>query len=700
MPGSSSESICRCNKQPQYYLITFFVVLMTISDRITQLRHQLQKASYAYYVLAEPVMEDAVYDQLYRELQTLEESHPELVTPDSPTQRIGETPVSQFHSVQHQIPLYSLENAFNIEELAQWQKRWQKLNDSAAEGIPEDYVCELKIDGSALALTYEQGRLIRGVTRGDGKTGEEITQNIRTIRSIPLRLQADPPPQTLEIRGEAFLPLSEFHRLNQERKANEEAPFANPRNAAAGTLRQLDARIVSQRRLQFFAYTLHCPSGELTLQTQWQALEYLKQIGFLVNPHAEHCSDLQKVMAYYEDWQGARQRLPYLTDGVVVKLNHYELQARLGFTQKFPRWAIALKYPAEEAPTRVKAITVNVGRTGAVTPLAIMEPVQLAGTAVQRATLHNQDRIQDLDIRVGDTVIIRKAGEIIPEVVQVIKDLRPTGAEPFEMPTHCPVCESRLVRPREEAVTRCINHSCPAIVEGSLIHWASRDALDIQGLGEKVVITLLENDLVQSIADLYRLTPAMLMPLERFAQKSAEKLVNAIQASRQQSWARVLYGLGIRHVGQVNAKILAEKFVTVEALNAATILQLTGVYGIGEEIAQAVFDWFRNPANQALITQLQVIGFDLSQPAPSHSVMTDGNDQIKGKTFVLTGTLPTLSRQAAQNQIEAAGGRVTNSVSQKTDYLVAGEKAGSKLAKAEALNIPILSEVELLALVG
>jgi DNA ligase (NAD+) len=669
--------------------------MTAIADRLHQLRLQLQKASYAYYVLDNPIMEDAVYDQLYRQLQDLEAVYPDLITPDSPTQRVGEKPAQEFPSVQHQIPLYSLENAFNLDELRQWQARWQRLAPDATA----HYVCELKIDGSAIALTYEQGLLIRGVTRGDGQTGEDITPNIRTIRSIPLRLALDNPPPRLEIRGEVFLPLTEFSRLNREREINGDPPFANPRNAAAGTLRQLDARIVSQRRLQFFAYTLHCPDGEPSITHQWQALAYLSQSGFLVNPHTELCPDLQRVADYYADWQGARQRLEYLTDGVVVKINAYSLQASLGFTQKFPRWAIALKYPAEEAPTVVRAIEVNVGRTGAVTPLAIMEPVQLAGTTVQRATLHNQDRIRDLDIRVGDTVIIRKAGEIIPEVVRVMTELRPSGTTPFQMPQHCPACGSPLVRPVAEAVTRCINSSCPAILQGSIIHWASRNALDIQGLGEKVVVTLLENQLIASIADLYTLQVDPLLSLDRFAQKSAEKLINAIQASQQQPWARVLFGLGIRHVGQVNAKLLAQQFPTVEQLSQAKVSALAGVYGIGAEIAQSVYDWFRNPANQHLISELQRLGFNLSQAESGESPPPHVHP-LAGKTLVLTGTLPNLKRQQAQALIEQVGGKVTGSVSKKTDYVVAGEAAGSKLEKAEKLKIPLLSEAELLVMLG
>ncbi|QUS60329.1 NAD-dependent DNA ligase LigA [Synechocystis sp. PCC 7339] len=666
---------------------------MTTADRLLQLRQQLQKASYAYYVLDAPIMEDSVYDQLYRELQRLEAENPELITPDSPTQRVGEQPASQFSAVAHNIPLYSLENAFNVQELQQWQERWQRITPTIEKA---EYVCELKIDGSAIALTYENGLLMRGVTRGDGTTGEEISQNIKTIRSIPLKLNLDNPPATVEVRGEAFLPLEEFNRINQEREAQGESLFANPRNAAAGTLRQLDSKIVHQRRLQFFAYTLHLPGQEDQIQSQWQALEYLKKAGFMVNPHCQLCEDLDGVVEYFEDWEGTRQRLPYMTDGVVVKINQYPLQSELGFTQKFPRWAIALKYPAEEAPTVVKAIEVNVGRTGAVTPLAVMEPVQLAGTTVQRATLHNQDRIQELDIRVGDTVIIRKAGEIIPEVVRVMPELRPENTTAYVFPSRCPACGSILVRPLEEAVIRCVNSSCSAILQGSLIHWASRNALDIQGLGEKVVITLLENHLVNSIADLYHLQVEQLLALERFAQKSAEKLIAAIEVSKSQPWSRILFGLGIRHVGQVNAKLLSQQFPTVEKLSQASIPDLEGVYGIGPEIAEAVVNWFRNSGNQQLIQHLQELGLILADHGIDQTRTDSG--KLRGKTFVLTGTLPNLSRTKAQELIEQSGGKVTSSVSAKTDYVLLGDKPGSKAAKAESLGVKLLSEIEFLQL--
>lgn len=668
-----------------------------IETRLEKLKNKLQEAAYAYYVLDSPIMEDAIYDQLYRELQELETQFPYLITPDSPTQRVGDKLASQFVSVRHNIPLYSLENAFNLSELKQWQDKCKSLlnknqeltenKDSLTNNL--EYVCELKIDGSALALTYENGVLVRGLTRGDGITGEDITSNIRTIRSIPLRLNIDNPPPVVEVRGEAFLPLKEFDRINQEKAENNEQLFANPRNAAAGTLRQLDPKIADKRKLQFFAYTLHLPTQN-KLNSQWEALEFLKEIGFLVNPNAQLCSSLQQVNEYYQNWETKRETLPYLTDGVVVKINGYSVQENLGFTQKYPRWAIALKYPAEEVPTIVKDIVVNVGRTGAVTPLAIMKPVQLAGTTVQRATLHNCDRIAELDLRIGDTVVIRKAGEIIPEVLRVLHDLRPTDTQPYQFPEHCPECHSQLVRSFGEAVIRCVNSSCPAIIKGSIVHWASRDALDIRGLGEKVVTLLIENNLVNSLADLYSLTVEDVANLERMGEKSATKLIEKIEASKEQSYARVLYGLGIRFVGSVTAQLLTDNYQNIEHLAKASQTDLEGIYGIGTEIASSVVEWFKVPANQILIEKLQKSGLQFSKNV-------DETNKLTGKIFVITGTLPTLKRNDAKKLIEKVGAKVSNSISSKTDYVVVGKDAGAKLEKAEKLGIKQLSESQLLS---
>ena len=715
---------------------------IAVQRRIAELRKLLQQASYEYYVLDAPTLEDAVYDQLYRELQTLEQQYPELITPDSPTQRIGEQPAAQFISVQHTIPLYSLENAFNEAELEKWQERWQRVKHPAQFS----YVCELKIDGNAMALTYEHGILVRGATRGDGISGEDVTQNIKTIRSIPLRLAIDNPPALVEVRGEAFLPITVFDQLNAARQANGEPPFANPRNAAAGSLRQLDSRVVAERNLDFFAYTVHLP-GEIPQtsanlsekaandpdpdnlefqlhlldpvqvisqepssaaslhppNSQADALQLLCQLGFRVNPHTQVCPDLEAVKAYCQYWQEQRTDLPYLTDGVVIKINEFDLQADLGFTQRFPRWAIALKYPAEEAPTQLEAITVQVGRTGAVTPVAELCPVQLAGTTVSRATLHNADRIVELDLHIGDTVIVRKAGEIIPEIVRVLPELRPAGAMPYRLPTHCPECGSLLVRPPEEAVTRCINVSCPAILRRSLVHWVSRSAMDINSVGEKLIAQLLEAGLVTSIADLYDLQLEQLLQLERMGEKLAQKVLAAIAASKAQPWSRVLYGLGIRLVGAVNAQILTDAFPSVSRLMATPWEEIAALYGIGNEIAQSVQQWFQNPNNQQLVQRLQAAGLQFATSAQERqaAAATAANaTALTGKTLVVTGTLPTLKRDEAKALIRQAGGKVTDSVSAKTDYLVVGADAGSKLAKAQALGVATLSEAELLQLLS
>ena len=692
-----------------------------VQRRVQELRQLLQKASYEYYVLDAPTMADAVYDQLYRELQTLETQFPELIAPDSPTQRVGERPASQFHSVKHNIPLYSLENAFGNADLENWEQRWRKVAPDVQESA---YVCELKIDGNAIALTYEKGVLVRGATRGDGISGEEITQNVKAIRSIPLRLNLENPPAIVEVRGEAFLSLDTFEQINREREQAGEALFANPRNATAGTLRQLDSKVVAQRRLDFFAYTLQIPgvegelggqteldaiadegqmdlfgasSGSLKLpKTQWDSLELLKQMGFRVNPERVLCPDLKAVEEYCDRWSLDRTKLRYMTDGVVVKLNSLALQTRLGFTQKFPRWAIALKYPAEEAPTILENISVNVGRTGAITPVAELKPVQLAGTTVSRATLHNRDRIAELDCRVGDTVIVRKAGEIIPEVVRVLKELRPANTQLYQMPTHCPSCGEPVVKPEDEAVTRCINTSCPAILRGALTHWASRDALDINGVGEKLVAQLVDNNVVHAIADLYELNVDRLLTLERMGKKSAEKIVSAIQESKEKPWSKVLYGLGIRHVGSVNAQTLTQAFPTVNQLAQATPEQIEAVPGFGKEISQAIAEWFQNHSNQGLIERLRQAGLQFEGEA----AIAVEETAITGKTFVLTGTLPTLKRDEAKELIQKAGGKVAGSVSKKTDYVVAGDEAGSKLEKAQELGITVLTEAELLELLG
>jgi DNA ligase (NAD+) len=657
--------------------------------RLRELRELLQKAAHAYYVLDAPIMADETYDQLYRELVALEQRYPEWVTPDSPTQRVGGAPSQEFPPLVHPTPLYSLDNAFDFAEMQAWQERWQKW--WSGEWPQDLYICELKIDGVALNLYYERGVLVWGATRGDGVTGEEITANVRTIRTIPLRLQTDQPPERVEVRGEAFLPQPVFVALNAQRQAAGEPPFANPRNATAGTLRQLDPRIVAQRRLDFFAYGV---GSGLAVTSQQELLTLLAQWGFRVNPHAQVCPDLAAVRAYYQRWVQQRQTLPYGTDGIVVKINPVAMQTALGYTQKSPRWAIAWKFPAETAIATVQGVTVQVGRTGVLTPVAELTPVRLAGTQVTRATLHNQQRIQELDVHLGDRVVVRKAGEVIPEVVQVLRELRPPEAVPYRFPSHCPECGQPVVQVADEAATRCVNRRCPGIIREQVNHWASRDALDIRGLGGKVAQQLVALGWVTTVADLYDLTAERLQSLERWGAKSAANLIAAIDRSRQQPWARVLYGLGIRHVGVGTATLLASHFPSASALSQASAAELCALPGVGVEIAQAVHSWFADAENQALLARLAQAGLQLHQEvAPPGGVLA-------GKIVVLTGTLPHLTRAQAKALIERAGGKVATSVTTRTNYVVVGSEPGAKLEKAVALGIPLLSEAELVALVG
>jgi len=670
--------------------------------RLLELRDLLTRAAHAYYVLDAPEMEDSVYDQLYRELVVLETAHPELISPDSPTQRVGGSPAAGFTSVAHRIGLLSLDNAFSLDELEAWYRRLLHALDrpvpQGASWPPMPLVAELKIDGNALALSYENGLLVRAATRGDGERGEEITPNVRTIGAVPLRLRLANPPAWVEVRGEAFIPDATFASINAERANRGEPLFANPRNACAGTLRQLDPKVVAARRLDFFAYTLHLPPGAEGPTSQWEALQWLKEAGFKVNPNAQLCPDLAGIETFFAHWEGGRKQLPYATDGVVVKLNDLRLQDAAGFTQKAPRWAIALKYPAEEAPSKLLRLSCQVGRTGVVTPVAEFEPVPLAGTTVSRATLHNADRLAELDLCCGDTIVVRKAGEIIPEVVRVLPELRPADAQRLTLPRTCPECGSELVREAGEAATRCVNSSCPAILRGALRHWVSKGALDVDGLGSKLIEQLVDRGLVRSIADLYRLDGALLASLERMGETSASNLVAALAASKQQPWRRQLYGLGIHHVGEVNAKALAKAFASAADLAAASHHrpeEITAVFGIGGEIAQSLQQWFGTPANRALLTELQALGLALaSSEAERAAAGTAGNGDgpLAGKTLVLTGSLPSLSRREAQDLIEAAGGKVSGSVSKKTSYVVAGDEAGSKLTKAQQLGVAVLDE--------
>jgi DNA ligase (NAD+) len=655
--------------------------------RAEALREAIHRADYHYYVLDAPEVDDATYDAWMRELRDLEARFPELVTPDSPTQRVGGRPAEGFAQVRHPVPLLSLDNAFGPEELREFDARLRRwLGDARPR-----YVVELKIDGLSVALTYEDGVFVQGATRGDGTVGEDVTANLRTLREVPLRLR-EAVPGTLVVRGEVYMPRSAFLALNARRQAEGQPLFANPRNAGAGSLRQLDPRVTAERGLRLFCYQILVGPR----LDQWEALQALRRWGFPVNPHGRLCADVEEALAYCESWRDRRQELDYATDGLVVKVDQVELQERLGATGHAPRWAVAYKFPAEVARTRVRAIGVSVGRTGVLTPMAELEPVVIAGTTVSRASLHNADWVAAKDVRPGDTVWVRKAGEVIPEVVEVDPTGRPEGAEPFVMPDRCPVCDGPVVRVPGEAAHRCTNPTCPAQVMGLLIHWGARSAMDIEGLGEKTVRALLEAGLVRDPADLYGLTVEQLQALPRFAEKSAQNLVAAIQASRDRPLWRLLVALGIRFVGERVAQVLARHFRSLDALARASEEELAAIPDIGPKIAASVASFFADPDNRALLARLRAAGVRQEDPEPEPAPAPTG--PLAGKTFVLTGTLPRWTREEATRAIEAAGGRVTDSVSRRTDYVVAGERPGSKLDRARALGIPVLDEDGLRAL--
>jgi DNA ligase (NAD+) len=700
-------------------------------QKIEALREELRRHEHLYYVLDAPEWTDAQYDARMNELKALEAAHPELVTPDSPTQRVGGKPKEGFVKVAHSRPMLSLDNAYNEAELRAWAERVQ---GGLAVGESPRYVCELKLDGLSLALQYEPGSggaavLKSGVTRGDGSIGEDVTTNVRTIRSIPLqvsaaKLKAAKLPQQFEVRGEVVLPQKAFEKMNEERVAAGMAPAANPRNAAAGTIRTLEPNIVAQRRLEYFAYFL-LREGESFIPEQSAALQSLREAGFLVNPHARTVKTIDAVMEFIAEADALRDGLPYEIDGVVIKVDAVAQQRRLGFTGKAPRWAIAYKFPARAAVTQLEDVIFGVGRTGKITPVAVLAPVFIGGTTVVHATLHNADEIARLGVRIGDYVSVERGGDVIPKITEVVTDKKhPRGKKEIVFPTHCPRCASELVREPGEVDLRCVNASCPARLEEELRHFASRGVMNIEGMGEAMVAQLLGHTLaetgfqdsatsepvssepvdeaaeptrtalVHSIADVYQLTKEQLLTLERVGEKTADALLTEIEASKKQPLNRVLLGLGIRHVGERTAQALAEEFGSIDALIAATEEELTAVNDIGPKVAATVREFFSNRRNLALIERLRKAGLTFTAEKKVRGTA------LAGLTFVLTGTLPTLTREAAKERIEAAGGKVSGSVSKKTSYVVAGEEAGSKLANAEKLGVPVLDEAALLKMLG
>jgi len=664
------------------------------AKKIEQLRDEIRRHDELYYVGNAPEISDREYDQLLENLQQLEAEHPELITPDSPTQRVGGRPAEGFAEVVHTRQMLSLDNSYNIDELRAFDERCRRL----AEGRPLEYVAELKIDGLSLSLQYEDGVLARGVTRGDGRIGEDVTQNARTIRSVPLRLKSDAKriDSGLEVRGEVFIPLEVFRRTNAEREEQGEPKFANPRNAAAGAIRQLDSRLVARRKLDMFAYDL-LVNGRKPFPTHWEALDWMEQAGFRVNPHRKLCTTIEEVIDFANEKEALRDDLGYEIDGLVVKVNSTALQDEFGATSKAPRWAIAYKYPARQASTKVLDIFVSVGRTGALTPVAFLEPVFLAGTTVSRATLHNEDEIRRLGVKIGDWVMIEKSGEIIPKVLSVVTSKRTGEEKEFKPPKHCPVCGGVISRPEGEVVARCVAADCTAQLLGKLIHFASRRAMRIEGLGVSLAEQLIAEKLVKDVGDLYTLTLDQVAGLERMAKKSATNLLSQIEASKSRDLSNLIYALGIRHVGERTGGILAHELGSLEQLATATVEELDAIPEIGLTVAESVHDWFDDEGNRALCDRLRAAGVRTEAERRSSA---QADERFAGKQFVLTGTLASFTRDEARALIEARGGRVNSSVSKKTDYVVAGEAAGSKLDKAESLGVAIIDETAFKEMLG
>lgn len=662
--------------------------MTTDEQRINELRKQLKQFSYEYYVLDNPTVEDSHYDKLYNELEELENAHPELPVPDdSPTKRVGGVVLDGFEKVTHEIPLYSLSDVFSKDELIAFDERVKK-----AVGKEVTYTCELKIDGLSISLKYENGKFVRGATRGDGTVGENITENLRTVKSIPMILTR---PISVEVRGEAYMPKASFIALNEAREADGQEVFANPRNAAAGSLRQLDTKVTAKRNLSTFIYTV-ADFGPLETTSQSNALEELDRLGLKINHEYRVCHTVDEIWAYIEEYHEKRSELPYEIDGVVVKVNDFALQDELGFTVKAPRWATAYKFPPEEVETVIESIGWTVGRTGVVTPTANMIPVKVAGSTVSRATLHNADYIAEKDIRLNDTVILYKAGDIIPAVARVVLDKRPKTSVPYEIPTHCPACGSHLVHLDEEVALRCLNPKCPAQIKEGLNHFVSRNAMNIDGLGPRVLEQLFEKELVADVADLYFLTEETLMTLDKIKEKSANNLYTSIQSSKENSVERLIFGLGIRHVGSKAAKILAEHFGSLPVITKASEEEITQIDSLGGVIAESIVAYFENEEVHELLVELEKAGVNFDYLGLTSADVAQIDSPFQGKTVVLTGKLETYNRNEAKAKIESLGGKVTGSVSKKTDVVVAGLEAGSKLTKAESLGVTIWSEADMI----
>lgn len=664
-----------------------------LEKEIKKLRGEIRRHEHLYYVLNDPEISDTEFDNLVKRLEALEREHPELVTRDSPTQRVGGQPAGEFPKVRHPTQMLSLDNTYSIEELTDFDRRVREL--SGRDQVP--YVAELKLDGLSMALTYENGALTHGVTRGDGLTGEDVTANVRTIRSVPLRiedkkLEAIGRAKRFEVRGEVIMTLKAFEASNAQREAAGEPRFANPRNAAAGTLRQLDPRIVAARKLDMFLYFLTV-NGRPAFNEHWESLEALSKMGFKVNPHCKLCRSLDELFGFIQEWEGKRDQLDYEIDGIVVKVNDTRLWEELGSTAKSPRWAIAYKYPARQATTVVKDIRAQVGRTGTLTPVADLEPVDVGGVTVSHATLHNMDEIERLGVKIGDTVLIQRAGEVIPQVLKVVKHA-PDGRA-FHMPKKCPVCGGEVHRAEGEVAYRCVNAACPAQLKESLLHFASRRAMNIDGLGEALVDQLVDKKMVHDVADLYSLIHEQLSNLERMGDKSAQNLLDEIEGSKKAELARVIFSIGIRFVGERTAQFLAEHFASLDKLAKAGEEELVAVEEVGPRIAQSIVEFFGEKRNRQVLEKLKKAGLQFEQKKARKA---DG--KLAGKQFVLTGTLPNLSRDQATKMIEEAGGRVTGSVSKKTDYVVVGSDPGSKLEKARSLSVKTINEAELRKLLG